>query len=231
MSAPSDPAAAISPPFFHGMLHRRMVVRPTLRGWLALLLAVALAGGVVLRWVPRFLEMQDSVPGGVLVLEGWANDDVLGRAMQEYGKGGYVVWCVTGEPLDKSGPLIEYGDFATLTVANFEKLGGTPGTLHPVTWESVRRDRTYASALALKSWLKERGLPAEKVNVVTKGVHARRSRLLYEKAFGAGTRVGVIAVPERDFDVNRWWTTSGGFRAVVDETVAYIYARCFFRGR
>ena len=208
-----------------------MVVRPTPRGWLAVLLAVGLAGGLMLHWVPRFLALQDSVPGGVLVVEGWVTDDVLGRATEEYRQGGYVVWCVTGEPLDKGGPLNDYGDYATLTVATFEKLGGTPGVLHPVTWKTVRRDRTYASALALKAWLRERGLPAEKVNVVTRGVHARRSRLMYQKAFGPGTRVGVIAVPEPNFDTERWWTTSGGFRAVVDETVAYIYARCFFRGR
>ena len=213
------------------MLHRRMSVRLTLRGWLALVVAVGLVGMLAMRWLPHFLEVQDPVRGGVLVVEGWVTDDVLGRAINEYQSGGYIVWCVTGEPLDKGGPLKEYGDYATLTVALFEKMGGTPGVLHPVTWETVRRDRTYASALALKSWLKERGLPAEKVNVVTKGVHARRSRLLYEKAFGAGTRVGVIAVPEQDFDVNRWWATSGGFRAVVDESVAYIYARCFFRGQ
>ena len=196
-----------------------------------LLLAVGLAGGLTLRWVPRFLEVQDPVRGGVLVVEGWVTDDVLRRAAEVYRQGGYIVWCVTGEPLDKGGALREYRDYATLTVAIFEKQGGIPGVLQPVTWEAVRRDRTYASALALKAWLRERGLPTDKVTVVTRGTHARRSRLLYEKAFGAGTRVGVVAAPEIDFDAERWWATSGGFRAVVDETVAYIYARCFFRGR
>ncbi len=231
MSPPSDPAAAPSPPFFRGLLHRRVCVRPTARGWLALLLTVGLAGMLVLRWAPRFLAVEDPVRGGVLVVEGWVTDDVLRRAAEEYGRGGYLVWCVTGEPLEKGGPLSEYGDFATLTAATFEKLGGTPGVLHPVPWETVRRDRTYASALALKAWLRARGLPVEKVNIVTRGLHGRRSRLMYEKAFGAGTRVGVISVREQDFDMERWWATSLGFRAVVDESVAYLYARCFFRGR
>ncbi len=227
MSAPADFTA----PFFHGLLRRRTSVRLTLRGWLAVLLAVGLAGTLALRRLPRFLMVKDSVPGGVLVVEGWVTDVVLARAMDEYRTGAYVVWCVTGEPLDKGGPLNEYADYATLTVAIYEKRGGPPGSLHAVQWESVRRDRTYASALALKAWLSERGLPLDRVNVVTRGTHARRSRLLYEKAFGAGTRVGVIAVPESDFDTGRWWATSAGFRAVVDETIAYIYARCFFRGR
>ena len=208
-----------------------MSVRPTLRGWLALLLAIGLIAVFGLRRLPRFLEVQDPVRGGVLVVEGWVTDDVLGWASAEYQQGGYVVWCVTGEPLDKGGPLSEYRDYATMTVATFEKQGGTPGLLHAVPWESVRRDRTYASALALKAWLREHGLPAGKVTVVTRGTHARRSRLLYEKAFGAGTRVGVVALPEKDFDSARWWSTSAGFRTVVDESVAYIYARCLFHGR
>lgn len=231
MSPPSDPAAAPAPPFFRGLLRRRMGVRPTLRGWLVLLLAAWLVGVPLLRQLPRFFAVQDPVRGGVLVVEGWVTDDVLARAIQEYREGGYLVWCVTGEPLDKGGPLNEYGDYATLTVATYEKLGVTPGVLQPVKWEPVRRDRTYASALALKAWLSARGMPVEKVTVVTRGLHGRRSRLLYEKAFGPGTRVGVVSVREPDFDAASWWSTSGGFRSVVDESVAYVYARCFFRGR
>ena len=227
------PCVTIQPsrPFFHGLLRRRTGVRLTLRGWLVLLLATALAGALAVHGVGRFLTVQEPVRGGVLVVEGWVQDYVLTRALAEYRQGGYAVWCVTGEPLDKGGPLAEYNDAATLTVAVFEKWGGTPGVLHPVVWESVPRDRTYTSALAVKAWLEARGLPTDKVNVVTKGMHGRRSRLLYEKAFGPGTRVGVISVPDQDFDPRRWWQTSAGFRCVVDETVAYVYARCLFRGR
>ena len=227
------PSVTVQPsrPFFHGLLCRRMNVRLTLRGWFVLLLAVAVAVLLAARGVGPFLAVQDPVRGGVLVIEGWVTDMVLGEAHGEFQRGGYVVWCVTGEPLDKGGPLAEYRDYATLTVATFEKRGGPPGVLHPVFWESVRRDRTYASALALKAWLEARGLPTDRVNVVTKGMHARRSRLLYEKAFGRGTRVGVIAVPEDEFDQSHWWETSSGFRTVVDESVAYVYARCFFHGR
>ena len=220
-----------SHPFFHGLLRRRMSIHLTLRGWLSLLLAAVAAALLAVHGVNGFLAVQDPVRGGVLVVEGWVTDTVLGQAAGEFQRGGYVVWCVTGEPLDKGGPVKEFGDYAALTVAVYEKAGGTPGALHPVFWEHVQRDRTYASALALKAWLEARGLPTDRVNVVTKGMHARRSRLLYAKAFGPGTRVGVIAVPEDDFDQVHWWESSGGVRSVVDESVAYLYARFFFRGR
>jgi hypothetical protein len=52
---------------------------------------------------------------------------------------------------------------------------------------------------------------------------------LYEKAFGAGTVIGVIAVPDREYEPQRWWASSSGVRDVVDEAVAYLYARFIFR--
>jgi len=208
-----------------------MCVLPTWRGWLALLLAVGLAGALALRGAHHFLAVQDSVPGGVLVMEGWLDDKGLTRAWGEFQRGEYVVWCVTGAPLEKGAPLSEYPNYAEMTVAAFEKMGGTPGQLQPVPWATVRRDRTYASALALKAWLRERGLPVEKINVITSGGHARRSRLLYEKAFGEGSRIGVIAVPEEHYDPEQWWRSSYGVRSVVGELLAYGYARLVFRGQ
>ncbi len=222
----------VSPrPFFLGLLRRRMLILPTWRAWMVMLVVAGLAGTLVVRCAYGFLALTEVVPGGVLVVEGWAPDYVLEPAEGEFRRGGYVLWCVTGAPVEKGAVLTEYGDYAALTVAAFEKAGGEKGLLQPVPWPTVQRDRTYASALALKAWLIEHGGPVDRVTVVTTGVHARRSRLLYAKAFGPGSRVGVLSVPEYSFDAERWWTSSAGVRSVVDEYVAYAYARCLFRGR
>jgi len=53
--------------------------------------------------------------------------------------------------------------------------------------------------------------------------------LLYEKAFGKGSEVGIIAVPDHGYDAKRWWASSKGFRDVTDEAIAYVYARLIFR--
>ena len=37
--------------------------------------------------------------------------------------------------------------------------------------------------------------------------------------------VGVIAHPPVDYDPQTWWTSSQGFRKVVIEALAYIYAK------
>jgi hypothetical protein len=66
------------------------------------------------------------------------------------------------------------------------------------------------------------------INIVTEGAHARRTRLLFEKAFRGEVSVGIIAVPNPDYDGAHWWRYSDGVREVVGEAIAYIYARLFF---
>lgn len=40
--------------------------------------------------------------------------------------------------------------------------------------------------------------------------------------------MGVIAATPAEYDADNWWDWSSGVRAVVDETVAYLYARFLF---
>jgi uncharacterized SAM-binding protein YcdF (DUF218 family) len=82
--------------------------------------------------------------------------------------------------------------------------------------------------LVLRDWLMRHHIACPALNVVTQGAHARRSRLLFEKAFGGGTRIGVIPIPADDYDAQAWWRTSAGVRDVIGETIAYVYARLFF---
>ena len=95
----------------------------------------------------------------------------------------------------------------------------------------VARDRTYASAVALREWLKAHDMKVTKINLMAAGLHSRRSRLLFQKAFGEQVQVGVIAY-EREQDqaeARRWWASSGGMRGMFEEGTAFLYARFFFR--
>ena len=66
------------------------------------------------------------------------------------------------------------------------------------------------------------------LNVATEGPHARRTWLLYEKAFGGDAKIGIIAMQTGAYDPQHWWRYSAGVREVLGETIAYIYARFFF---
>jgi len=78
------------------------------------------------------------------------------------------------------------------------------------------------------NWFREHNMSVRSINVVTEHVHARRSRLLFEEALGRDVKVGIIAVPNPDYDASHWWRYSEGVKDVLAETVSYLYARLLF---
>jgi len=212
-----------------GLLRRRQVVVPTYRGCLLVLFLFAGIFILFLRTIHPFLAVNDPVAGGVLVIEGWAPDYALEAAADQLKGHHYDKLFVTGGPLEWGSPLTEYKTTAAVSAATLIKMGLSSNSVQAVPGPLVRRDRTYSSALALKTWFEEHGTVPEKVNLVTVGPHARRSRLMFQKAFGKGVTVGVISIPVRDYDPARWYRSSQGFRAVTGEAMAYCYARFLFR--
>src|SRR5207245_6855202 len=90
-------------------------------------------------------------------------------------------------------------------------------------------ERIYSSAIALRDWFRQDNLEIHGFNVLTEDCHARRTQLLYQEAFGKNVNIGIIAVPNPDYNSKRWWRYSDGVREVIGESIAYIYAKVFFR--
>ena len=90
------------------------------------------------------------------------------------------------------------------------------------------RDRTYGSAVALRNWFRDHNMAVSGIDVVTEDLHARRTRLLFQKALGDKVAVGVIAIPNPDYDAKHWWRYSEGLKEVLSETASYVYARLLF---
>ena len=90
------------------------------------------------------------------------------------------------------------------------------------------RDRTYSSALALREFFRTNNVAVKNFNLFTEDVHARRSWLLFEKAFGGEPAIGIIAAPDADYDAAHWWRYSEGVREILGETIAYVYAAFLF---
>ena len=211
-----------------GLLRRRQCLAPTLRGWLLLALIFAALVFLAVREVHPFLAITDPVRGGVLVVEGWVPDYMLEAAIAEYKRDHYTGMYVTGIPLQHGEPLSEYKNYAYLGAATLVKLGMSTNEVQAVPTGLTRRDRTYAMALSLKHWWREHHIAPTKVNLITSGPHARRSRLVYEKALGKGVAVGVIGIPANDYDERHWWHSSAGVRITIGEALAYAYARLLF---
>ena len=210
-----------------GMLRRRQVLVPTWRGWLALLLILATLAWLALREAHSFLAMTEPVSGGALVVEGWASDHVLEQAVAEFGRGSYEKLYVTGGPIEAGAPLAEYRTYAERGAAVLLKLGLAAEEVQAVPAPPVRQDRTYAAMIALRHWFEQHGSMPAKVHLVTRGPHARRSRLVLQHALGERVEVGVTAVPVLEYDTVHWWRSSAGVRDVIGEALAYSYVRWF----
>jgi uncharacterized SAM-binding protein YcdF (DUF218 family) len=65
------------------------------------------------------------------------------------------------------------------------------------------------------------------INIVTEATHAHRTRLLFQKALGKHVQVGIIAVPNPDYDKRRWWWYSEGVRDVLGESIASLCQTLF----
>ena len=213
---------------FLGLLKRRQCIVPTWRGWLLFILAVGIVGRIVLGGLYGFLAIHDPQPGGTLVIEGWSSDYVIERAVDEFRKTHYERICLTGGPIEFGNAMLEHKTYAEYAKALCVKLGLPAEVLNAVPAPGVEKDRSYASARSLAQWLKEHGATDGKINIAGNGAHSRRTRLVYEKALGSDVKIGISNVEERTFDPKRWWASSQGFRIVLDETIAYTYARLFF---
>lgn len=213
---------------FWGFFYRRECWVPNRWVWLLFtFLGIVLTVTAVLRVHP-FLAVTEPVPGGVLVVEGWVPDYVLEEAKAESERNHYPRIYVIGGPLERGVHLSEYKTYAELGAATLIRIGMRKDAIEAVPAPYVQQDRTYVSAVTLKKWMHQHAIGETSINVVSMGVHARRSRLLFQKAFGEDSRVGIIAIEDRDYDPRHWWKFSKGVRTVVDELVAYIYALLVF---
>jgi hypothetical protein len=131
-------------------------------------------------------------------------------------------------PLLIGSHLSEYNTSAEVAASTLKQPGFDEELITVVPAPAVKKDRTHASALALKKWLLNSNVAVQSLNIYTLGTHARRSRLMFKKIPGNKVSVGVIEADYLSFDSQNWWKSSEGMRTVIYETIAYFYARFFF---
>jgi uncharacterized SAM-binding protein YcdF (DUF218 family) len=193
--------------------------------FLLLLLAGSLALFGLFTVYP-FLAVTQRVDADVLVVEGWVHPYAIQAAASEFRTGSYKQIFSTGGPVvGKGGYINDYNTAASVGADRLKKIGVPDQLIQMVPSREGNRDRTYSSALALKQWLDEQGVSLHGINIVTQDVHARRTRLLFQKALGPNTAVGIIAVSSPDYDSRRWWRSSEAAQVVMAEVVGYVYAR------
>jgi uncharacterized SAM-binding protein YcdF (DUF218 family) len=199
------------------------------RGCLVVAFAVLTMFGVIVIEIHPFLAETQRVDSNTLVVEGWINEHAIKLAVKEFKDGHYERVFTTGGPVEGSGGYISDAyTLASVGAGRLKKFGVPAELLQMVPSRVLDRDRTYGSAVALRNWLSEHNMRLHSINVLTSGAHARRTRLLFQAAFGDDVKVGVISIPSPDYDANHWWRYSEGVREIIGEAIAYIYAQFFF---
>jgi uncharacterized SAM-binding protein YcdF (DUF218 family) len=212
-----------------GLVDRRERWSLSWRGRLTLAAALLLIGTLLLKSVYPFLAITHRVNADALVVEGWIHEYAIQAAVKEFQSNHYQRVFATGGPVVGSGGYInDFHTSASVGADLLRKNGLANESVQMVPSRVMDRDRTYGSAVALRNWFLDHNMAMSGIDVVTEDVHARRTRLLFQKAFGNDVKVGIIAVANVDYPANRWWRYSQGLKNVVSEFAAYLYARLLF---
>lgn len=213
-----------------GLLTRKERWGLSWRGWL-LLFGLGIAASFLLFFQAYpFLAVTRRVDSDVLVVEGWLREHAMRAAVEEWKSGHYPRIYSTGGPIRGLNAYTNDSETAASVGAELLKQAGAPADVVEIVPSRVMaRDRTYSSAVALREWFQEHGVHVRNFNVMTEDLHARRTLMLYQKAFGDDVRAGIIAVPNPDYDARHWWRYSEGVRDFIYEWTAYLCVKFIFR--
>ncbi|QPJ65930.1 MAG: YdcF family protein [Candidatus Nitrohelix vancouverensis] len=213
---------------FPSLFVRKMRWSLTAWGYLFFISPVLIALYFSFFYLHPFLATDQTVQGEVLVVDGWLSDSSLQEAAVFFNQGNYQYLIVTGGPISRGSYLSPYKTYAELGAATLRGIGFEKNKLYLSIPAPVIKDRTFATALSVKETIKSLPAPVSAIDVYTEGIHARRSLMLYELAFGDALRIGVTSAETKHYDAQEWWKSSAGVRQVINESIAYLYARFIF---
>ncbi len=199
------------------------------RGWLLLAIVLLVTISGFFFTIGPFLAVTDRVDADTLVVEGWMPVYLQRAAAEEFTSGRYHQVFATGGPWSRGTEEDDRKTWAWVGAEHLKRAGLPASVVCAVPAFLTSRDRTYASAVALREWCRAHDAHLTSINVVTEGVHARRTRLLFEEAFGEEVeKIGIVALASPNYDLEHWWLSSAGVRDVIGEALAYFYAKFFF---
>ena len=202
------------------------VLTPT--GWVFLSMAFGSVLVTIVLVIYPFLAPIKPVEGDVLVVVGQFPDYGLKEIKDQFEEGHYKLLVTVGKKYTTGHPMEQYKSEAGWIASRLNAQGVLLGKIIPVSVTIYpRKDRTYHKALAVQKRLNKTGFAQASIDVVSFGVHARRTWFLFEKAFPL-VDVGIISIRPNSYDTSRWWLFGEGVRSVISDSIAYLYARFIF---
>lgn len=214
--------------FFFGLLNKRERWGLSWKGWLFGFFTSICFFIFIFKNIYSFLAPTTRVDTKTLVVEGWLGDYGLQLAAEEFKERNYDHIFVIGSPFTKARFFTKHQNTAQLGYETLVAMGIPAHNITPVIGPISLRNRTYHCALALKKHFEEKNLGINSFNILSGGPHSRRSHLLFELAFNSKPKIGIIASESDEIEnTHSWWSSSAGFRSVLGELIAYLYALFF----
>ena len=212
---------------FPPLFRRRSLVVPTLTGWLLILLVLGLGTTYLFRGIADFLTVNEPAGGEHLVIEGWMNKDELDQALDYFNSKGYQTAIIVGGPITNDFRGIDTS-FAQRAAGYLYGKGLDEARTAVIATPHSAQNRTFLNAVMTREWFYQRGMQPQRLDVFSSQVHTRRSRDLYQLAFGESVQVGVIPARQSDFDARHWWRSSGTGKYVAVEFFGWLMVACCF---
>lgn len=77
------------------------------------------------------------------------------------------------------------------------ELGVDSSKVTAITIKKTIFNRTLASAVAVREWLKSSEMKVKGINIVSKGIHSRRTWLAYSRILDRACNIGIISLPDQ----------------------------------
>ena|SRR5436190_23489629 len=204
------------------LVRRRTSWQLTWLGWLALLFSFGAASCIWLLEGEAFLAISDPLPARVLIVEGWVGAEAVRAAVDEFHRGDYEHVITTGG-LSGDYWSEQRWNYAEGAKQQFLNSGIPQNSVTSAPSATTDSDRTYACAVAARNCLTALGFARGKVNVFTRDVHARRSRLVFQRTLSSNIQVGVVAWHPPGYDHTTWWRSSSRSEEFLKETTGYFF--------
>jgi hypothetical protein len=174
-----------------------------------------------------YLASNEPTHSQYLVVEGWQSEQSLLQALKTFREGNYQYLITTGGP-DNRIINPKYKSFAEESATFLLAQGIAPQKIFSVSAPASAQNRTFLSAVMVREWFDLQNKMLDSLDVFTEGVHARRTRVLYQLAFGDKVEIGVYASSPENYNLDTWWQTSSGAKSVITEVVGMIWVTCCF---
>ena len=212
------------------LFRRRMILCPTWAGSFCIAAVLLLLAGTWLIYGESYLSMTHRLPPDILVVEGWIGRKGIRAAVDEFEHRGYR-YIVASGGLTSGRWEDQPESYAEMAAQEMIRLGVPKQKLVVAISENTETHRTFESAVAVCSTLRDAGIKPKSMNVFTCGPHARRSSLVFAKVYSHGPKIGVIGWLPPEYKREPWWRSSERSRELLDETVGYLYEVLLNSGR